>query len=218
MKRPTHDRHRLAIAADAEELREAIRAAEHNMTTATWVRLRDEAESLTRELDVEVERLEQLDASDRLRETVQGILDAWNRTTLGERATALVGAAARAEGLRDASVPTDDTQTDEGRTTAVQQLPPDAEERTEIARRQGRTVPPDPTGINGDRSGWAQSAIAAFQEATGADDCDALADLLGDLMHWADREGPRGDPSFTFDSELARGTMHYEAETSGQDD
>jgi len=42
---------------------------------------------------------------------------------------------------------------------------------------------------NEDRADWADTAIEAFMAETGTDREDALGDLLGDPMHWADREG-----------------------------
>lgn len=71
-------------------------------------------------------------------------------------------------------------------------------------------LPPDPEGMNHRRSAWAGRAIAAFREATGTDEADALADLLGDLMHWCDRK------DFDFDLALDRAKWHYDAETGGE--
>jgi len=45
---------------------------------------------------------------------------------------------------------------------------------------------------------------------TGTDLEDALADLLADLMHWADRN------SHDFDAALERARWHYEAETAAE--
>lgn len=75
--------------------------------------------------------------------------------------------------------------------------------------RRGATLPPDPDGMNGKRSGWAGQAIAAFMHATGTDREDALSDLLADLMHWSDRSG------LPFAAELDRARNHYGAETLG---
>lgn len=67
---------------------------------------------------------------------------------------------------------------------------------------------------NEDRAGWAEGAIQKFIELTGTDREDALADLLCDLLHWADREYfVPTDPS-GFDCELARARMHFEAEVA----
>ena len=60
--------------------------------------------------------------------------------------------------------------------------------------------------MNDDRAEWAGAALRHFQCTTGTDYEDTLTDLLGDLMHWADRNG------VDFNDELARARMHYEAE------
>lgn len=70
-----------------------------------------------------------------------------------------------------------------------------------------KKLPPDPEDMNARRAHWAASALADFQHSTGTDNEDALCDLLGDLMHWSDRN------NFDFDSELSRARTHYEAET-----
>jgi hypothetical protein len=67
---------------------------------------------------------------------------------------------------------------------------------------------PDPDGKNVSRAAWAAAAIVAFQEVTGSDDCDALGDLLADLMHWCDETGQ------DFEQALRNGRSHYEAETT----
>jgi hypothetical protein len=72
-------------------------------------------------------------------------------------------------------------------------------------------LPPDPEAMNNDRSEWAAAALRHFQCTTGTDFEDALADLLGDLMHWCDRNAVH------FDDELSRARMHYEAETMSED-
>lgn len=71
-----------------------------------------------------------------------------------------------------------------------------------------RKLPPDPDGKNNDRALWASYAIDRFRNATGADECDAVCDLLANLMHWCDRNGQK------FEDELLRGRCHYEAETA----
>ena len=53
---------------------------------------------------------------------------------------------------------------------------------------------------------WASSAIANFRTSTGADECDAVKDLLADLMHWCAANNQ------DFSKELKSATMHYEAE------
>lgn len=71
-----------------------------------------------------------------------------------------------------------------------------------------RHLPPDPEKQNDDRAAWAKSAVCAFQTETRAEDESAVADLLCDLMHLADRE------NWQFDVELERARTHYEAETT----
>lgn len=65
----------------------------------------------------------------------------------------------------------------------------------------------DPDGMNARRAEWGGEAIDRFQQITGTEDEDALADLLCDLMHWA-RESNQ-----SFHLELCRAVTHYEAET-----
>lgn len=69
-------------------------------------------------------------------------------------------------------------------------------------------LPPDPEGMNDDRAGWADTAIAAFRKATGTDEADAVSDLIADLRHWCDRK------ELPWEAELARGLEHYRIETS----
>ena len=71
-------------------------------------------------------------------------------------------------------------------------------------------LPPDPDGMNDDRSTWAGRALAVFMHITGTEEEDALGDLLADLMHWADRN------QFDFDAALERARGHYDAETAGE--
>jgi len=59
---------------------------------------------------------------------------------------------------------------------------------------------------NQDRAEWAAAALRHFQCTTGTDYDDALTDLLGDLMHFADRE------NLDFEAALAMARAHYEAE------
>ena len=61
---------------------------------------------------------------------------------------------------------------------------------------------------NGERAGWARTAVDAFVADTGTDEEDALCDLLCNLMHLADFEG------WDFSSEYGRALLHYEAEQS----
>lgn len=76
-------------------------------------------------------------------------------------------------------------------------------------RTKRRSRKPDPDGQNKDRAEWAGVGIAAFQSITGTDDCDALKDLLCDLMHYCD-ENPEND----FEVALDSARHHYKAETS----
>jgi hypothetical protein len=69
-------------------------------------------------------------------------------------------------------------------------------------------LPPDPDGMNDDRSAWAGAALVIFMQVTGTEEADALGDLLADLMHWADRKGN------DFDAALHSARSHYEAETA----
>ena len=50
-----------------------------------------------------------------------------------------------------------------------------------------KPLPPDPEGMNDDRAEYAGAAIRHFQTVTGTDYENVLGDLMGDLMHWADR-------------------------------
>lgn len=71
-------------------------------------------------------------------------------------------------------------------------------------------LPPDPEKMNDKRAKWAGVALAAFISETSTDEGDALGDLLGDLMHWADRAG------FDFGDALDRATCHYRLETESE--
>jgi hypothetical protein len=71
-------------------------------------------------------------------------------------------------------------------------------------------LPPDPENMNADRASWAGNALTTFMRETGADEEDALGDLLTDLMHWCDRN------NYDFDLALDRARGHYEAETIGE--
>jgi hypothetical protein len=71
-----------------------------------------------------------------------------------------------------------------------------------------RRVPPDPERMNDSRAAWAATALEMFMEETGAEECDALADLLTDLRHWCDRHG------VDYAEQDARAEFHYEAETA----
>ncbi len=69
-------------------------------------------------------------------------------------------------------------------------------------------LPADPDGMNDRRADWAATAIIAFIGENCTDECDALADLLTDLMHWCDRNGQ------VFLDELSRATINYIADTT----
>jgi len=71
-----------------------------------------------------------------------------------------------------------------------------------------KKLPPDPEGMNDARAEWAANCIRHFQCQTGTDGTDAVCDLLGELMHFCDRE------DFNFADELERARRHYEAETA----
>lgn len=65
----------------------------------------------------------------------------------------------------------------------------------------------DPDGKNEERADVAAKALKWLQAVTGADDEDALCDMLCNLRHCADRDG------FDFCHELSRAMLHYRAET-----
>ncbi len=69
-------------------------------------------------------------------------------------------------------------------------------------------LPPHPDGMNDKRAEWAGCAVRHFQSLTGTDFEDALSDLLGDLIHWSDRN------NFDFEAALDRACFHYEAATN----
>lgn len=59
---------------------------------------------------------------------------------------------------------------------------------------------------NQDRADWAEAAIDTFKAETGCDDCDAIPDLLCDLMHLCDAHGA------DFAKELERAVSSYKVE------
>lgn len=61
---------------------------------------------------------------------------------------------------------------------------------------------------NETRATIAAGLIDIYKERTGADQYDALADLLSDVMHWADTQG------LDFDDELRRARNNYESEAT----
>lgn len=56
------------------------------------------------------------------------------------------------------------------------------------------------------RALWADESLQVFMARTRCDCEDSLADLLCDLMHWADKAG------MSFSRELGRARFHYAAE------
>jgi hypothetical protein len=60
---------------------------------------------------------------------------------------------------------------------------------------------------NADRAYWAQVAVDAFREACPTDECDAIQDLICDLMHLARAKGDKEPQAI-----LNGATMHFEAE------
>lgn len=82
------------------------------------------------------------------------------------------------------------------------------DELREEAKDAGmKPLPPDPENMNDERADWAESALQAFEARTHTDREDALGDLLGDLMHWADRN------NFDFDAAFDRAKSCYRQET-----
>jgi hypothetical protein len=67
---------------------------------------------------------------------------------------------------------------------------------------------------NATRADWAEKALDTFCDETGADTCDALADLLCDLMHLAERNDLYGD----FSEALRCARSNYEAEKAEEND
>lgn len=77
------------------------------------------------------------------------------------------------------------------------------------ASAETKPLPPDPEGQNDNRADWANTGLRAFQQRTGTDDEDMVADFIADIRHWCDRNG------VDFERELARGWEMYEEETKG---
>ncbi len=84
------------------------------------------------------------------------------------------------------------------------------EKPTTRSNADAKQLPPDPDGQNNDSAKWAQTAFDAFMTATGTDPEDAMADLLADLMHLADRNGT------DFADQLRRASSNYAEETRGE--
>lgn len=72
-----------------------------------------------------------------------------------------------------------------------------------------KTLPLDPDNQNSNRSDLAHAAVRAFQVETGTDDCDAIADLIGDLAHFCDRNPEYG----TVWDAIRRAKSYYREET-----
>lgn len=72
-------------------------------------------------------------------------------------------------------------------------------------------LPPNRDGLNDSRAAAAEAALEAFRKLTKADHESAIADLIADLAHLADRkEGKYG----TMYAGLLRGVGHYATETA----
>jgi hypothetical protein len=84
---------------------------------------------------------------------------------------------------------------------------PRAQFMTKDESRESLPLPPDPDRRNAHRALGAAAALAELRRLTGADEEDAVSDLLADLMHWCDRFGQK------FPQELRRARYHYEEET-----
>ena len=84
---------------------------------------------------------------------------------------------------------------------------PKSQFMTKDQLKDPQPFPPDPDGRNAHRALWAAAALAELRRLTGADEEDAVSDLLADLMHWCDRFGQE------FPEELRRARYHYEEET-----
>jgi hypothetical protein len=63
---------------------------------------------------------------------------------------------------------------------------------------------------NRDRARWAEIALRYYQVETGSEDEDAIADLIGDLMHLARHR--RLDPH----EQAERGRYHFGEEEAGR--
>lgn len=92
--------------------------------------------------------------------------------------------------------------------------------KTRLARRvveEGWTkrIPPDPEEMNELRGKWGGAAVRTFTKLAGeSGDENAqqnLSDLLGDLMHWADRQ-----QHVNFAEALERACSHYDDETRAE--
>lgn len=68
----------------------------------------------------------------------------------------------------------------------------------------------EPTNTN--RAQWALTAIKAFREETKTDDCDALSDLLCNLMHLCEYRKNWGRDGWDFDAMLERARSNFAEE------
>jgi hypothetical protein len=64
---------------------------------------------------------------------------------------------------------------------------------------------------NAERAASADAALKAYMSRTSCDCEDCLADLLCDLMHWADKA------RFNFAEEFRRGYFHYRVELADEE-
>lgn len=161
-------------------------------------------------------------AADNLLLACRLVVDRWEHGNLAEAARACHAAVAEAtgEGLEEHREPIV-SEVRGGVVQEVRNVPPgcayrivdhdDREEREAPAEPVPSPLPPDPEGMNAARAAWAGRAVRTFQDATGADDEDALCDLLANLQHWADYQG------YDFEAAMRRARDHYEAETLGAD-
>ena len=63
---------------------------------------------------------------------------------------------------------------------------------------------------NETRIAWADAALRYYRDMAASTDDDKLADLLSDLMHWADANG------MDFPRALSRAEMNHHFETGGR--
>lgn len=79
--------------------------------------------------------------------------------------------------------------------------------------QRGKALPEDVDGMNDKRAEWAAHALQAFMSNTRAEKDAAVADLICDLMHLADRDKEIG----RFEDSLRKAVRAYCAET-GQEE
>jgi hypothetical protein len=65
--------------------------------------------------------------------------------------------------------------------------------------------------VNAERAASADAALLAYMTRTHCSCEDCMADLLCDLMHWADK------CRFSFAEELCRAHSNYASETAGEE-